>query len=407
MHKESSKTYEKSRLFTFSFPIRMIFGIGAVKTIGKEARDIGARKTLIIADETIHRIGLLNDILDSLSNHSIEASVFNKVEVEPTIESIQEAAEVARSETYDSIIGVGGGSSMDTAKLVAWLATNSDDFLSYYRGKKFENKPLPKILVPTTAGTGSEVTGGAVFKTADSDKKTDIISPHLRAEVAIIDPLMMITCPPKQIAMSGMDAMSHAVDGLLNMETNPFIDTILLGAIDLITHNLPEVYRNRENIEAWNCLSLAAAMSRLPSYMGAITIGMWFSHKIAHDLGGQYHIPHGMICGIVLPYVMEFHIPVCNKKLAKIAHAMNEEIHGLSLEKAALESIELMKNLNKDMGIPAGLKEVKVPREAIIDYRKSLLEHSLQEKEGSLLRHSLETHQDKNLDFLLRIWDGN
>jgi alcohol dehydrogenase class IV len=283
-----------------------------------------------------------------------------------------------REHKYDLVIGVGGGSCMDLAKLAATMAENPGDVSDYcarVKGevKKLEQKTLPKILVPTTSGTGSECSNTLVV--IDEDYKTWITDNKLLANVAIIDPTLALTMPPRVTAGTGMDALSHSIEGLLSRMSNPISDALAFQAVKMISGNLRTAYNYGKDLEArWN-MSLAASLGGwvigFPWVGGPANLG----HCIAEAIGSKYRIPHGVACGLVLPYTMEFNLPACTKRLAEIANVMDEDVSGGSIHDDAIESVKAVRRLMRDVELPTSLKEIGTfPKEDIQDFARYLVE---------------------------------
>lgn len=342
-------------LFTFQIVPEIIFGRGAVEKVGKEAKRQGGSKALLIGDAGIARAGLLKKAEESLKKEGVKTVVFDGVEPEPWVEIADEAGEIAKEKNCDLIIGVGGGSSLDIAKAAAVLATNEGKARDYQGLNKVPKPGLPKIMIPTTAGTGSEVTFTAVLSSKEPRGKAGINSPYLFPELALLDPLLTLSVPPEITASTGMDALTHAIEAYTSLQASVITDALTLKAIELIAQNLPQAVAEGQNVEVREKMllgSLLAGMALANAGVGAV-------HALAYPLGGLYRIPHGVANGLLLPYVMEFNLEKSLEKFARVAAAMGEETEGLSAKESAHRAVEAVNKLSGEIPIPRKLKELK------------------------------------------------
>ncbi len=376
------ETYEENlwiaQIAEFGNPGKIIFGTNSVDKVGTEATYFEAQKAFLVTDSIIKDLGILKRVTDSMENEGIEVEVCEIPLKEPNMDIARSVARTIRKSKFDIVIGVGGGSCMDLAKLAAAMATNPGDVNEYCarlkgEAKELERETLPTILIPTTSGTGSEASNTLVI--IDGDYKTWITNNKVLANVAIVDPTLTITMPPKLTAGCGMDALSHSIEGLLSMKANPISDALAFKAISLISRNLRTAYHHGKDLEArWN-MSLAATLGGwvigFPWVGGPANIG----HCIAEAMGSKYEIPHGIACGLVLPYIMEFNRPACEIRLAEIASAMNEVVSGTNDNEMAIESIKSVVKLMQDIDLPTSLRELGTfPKEDIPDFAKYIVE---------------------------------
>jgi len=370
-----------ARVFQWDQTGRGCFGNGATKRVGKLAKWLGAGKVDVITDEVLEKVGVVEKVLVPLKKEGLTVAVYNGAGQEPTMESMREAVEFVRKNPCDVLIGVGGGACMDTAKIAAVMQNNPGD-PEKYLGLEEDvlKKGIPTILVPTTAGTGSEFSNFAVVikkEYGDMSLKTWWWGKALFVDVALIDPCLTLTCPPKQTAGSGMDALSHVIEALMSRLSMPFSDALALEAVKLISENLRRAYHRGEDLEARWALSLAASIGGMviahPWIGGPAIMG----HMTAEALGPNYNIPHGLACGVCLPYAMKYNLPGCADKLSMVASAMGEDVSGLSTREAAFKSIEAVINLMKDIDMPTSLKEIPestFKKEDIPEFAKYLVE---------------------------------
>jgi len=356
--KEKRSYYEAEKVSVFLSPNKIIVGKGAARKVGEEAKALGSKRALIVTDPGVVKAGLIEVIEESLRSERIKVGIFDKVEAEPPARIVDECAQMVREGKYDIIIGIGGGSSLDTAKGAAILATNKGKVLDYVGVDTVPKRGLPKILVPTTAGTGSEVTRVFVITDEAENTKKVVYSNFNLADVAILDPLLTISMPPFVTADTGLDALVHAIEAFVSVNATPFSDILAIEAISLIAHNLPVAYAKGNDIEARYNMLLAANIAGLAFTSG----GLGAVHGLAYVLGTQYHMSHGRSNAIMLPHVMKFNLIGNLAKYARIAEAMGEEIEGLSLYEAAQKAVEAVEKLLNAVNIPYRLSEYKIPR---------------------------------------------
>lgn len=397
-----------ARFIEFQNPQKMVFGVGAAEKVGEEAKRLGGGRVFVVSDENIEKLGILSKILKSLKEKELDVKLYKISAAEPTMDSANAVADAVRLEKYDVVVGVGGGSCLDSAKLAATMATNPGDAQEYcarVKGeiKEVKNKTLPKILIPTTAGTGSEASNTLVI--IEQEYKTWITDNKILAEVAIVDPALTLTLPARMTAGTGIDALSHVVEALMSVQANPISDALSLEAVKLIFQSLRKAYHHGEDIEArWN-MSLAATLGGwvigFPWIGGPATIG----HCISEAVGSKYKIPHGVACGIALPYAMEYNFPLLIDKLAMVATVMGEDTTGLTKRDASLKSIDATLKLMEDIDMPMSLREVGVPEEDL----KALAEYIMNERQ---YLYNLSTFNPRKLTLenvtrlLEKMWKG-
>jgi len=350
------------RVQSFYHPKKLVFGLNAINRIGQEANLIGGKKVLVVTDKFLEKMGVIDKVSGFLKDAGFDINVFNECEAEPRIEVHEKAKEVARSVKPDIVIGIGGGSNMDVAKTAAILANNVGDAIQYVGPPfgLFEKDRLPLILVPTTAGTGSEVTRFAVATVAN-EKRDMWFDPKLLCDTAIIDPMLTLTMPPKLTAATAIDALSHAIESILSRQANMIILLHALEAIKLISRYVRRAYLNGEDVEARYNLSMAATFAGIALCNAGAVLG----HAVAFTFGAQHKIPHGVSVGIVLPYIMEYNLPLAQERLAEIAKAMGEETEKIPIRDAAKKAIIATKNLIESLEMPTCLKDVGIPKNEI------------------------------------------
>ena len=377
------------------FPRRVIFGPKASEKIGEEVKGIGGRRALVVTDPTMVKIGYLDKIRESLIENKIKIEVYDQVDPDPHYGTVEAVAEVARKGKFDVVVGLGGGSPMDMAKVASLAIGNPGPIRDYewIRNKPVEKKGPPMVMIPTTSGTGSEVSQWSVF--SDSGIKTGIGSPFIEPDVALVDPLLTATMPPKVTVASGMDALSHAVEGILSLLSTPLTDALGLEAIRIIYRYLPTAYYNGRNLEARCYMSFGAMTAML---CGNSVVGT-YGHHIGHLLGAVKEIPHGIVMGIITPYVMEFYAPVHPEKLAHMARAMDESAYNLPAREAAERAVQLVNKLTKDLDIPS-LQEFDVSKEELPDLAKAVV------RDYPSMTSPRELTEEQALQLLEKIWRG-
>ncbi len=346
-------------------PKKTYFGIGAVEKVREAVKDLRVSNALIITDKWVINAGLVDTLMKELRSTAVKTSIFDEVEPEPAVESVENAAEsLGKIGGVDLLIAVGGGSVIDTAKCVNIVAMNGGSILDYEDDQEKPRpmrKLLPLVAVPTTAGTGSEASMWAVFTDTKRKLKTGAADPELIADVAILDPKMTETMPPALTAATGMDALTHAIEAYVCIYANPITDAFSIQAIKLIAENLRIAVEDGENMKARANMILASFMAG--SAFSNSSLGI--VHTMAETLGGFYRIPHGITNTLMLPHVMEFNLSANVEKFAKIAEFMGEDVKGLDVDAASKKSVSAVKELSRDIRLPQTLREVGVKREDI------------------------------------------
>lgn len=354
--------YQHLGTFELHMPSRVIFGIGTVERVGPEAEDMNAHRALIVTDAGLAKAGLASKVREPLLKSGLRVEVWDQVEPEPSVRCVENLLEHVGEDDFDLLVGVGGGSSMDVAKSAAALLTNVGHPEDYFAGgkKEFANPGVPCIAVPTTSGTGAEITCDAVIKDR-TGMKAFYEHQYICPTLAIVDPIMSSGMPPRLTAASGVDALCHAIESSLTRNANPITMALALQAIRLISSNLRFATHRGTNLEARYNMALAA----LTAAFSEKNAGDVEAHAIGHLIGSVYGIPHGIACGIALPYAMEFNIGVSADTLKLIAGAMGEDVRGSTDREAAYKGTYVVRQLIEDVGLPTTLKEIGVEKEEI------------------------------------------
>jgi len=347
--------------YSIFLPNQLLVGAGVVEKVGEKARELGKGQALVITDKGVAAAGLLEKVLTPLEKAGVKTHIFDQIEPNPRDRTVSKAFEFGKKRESDLIIGLGGGSSMDAAKAVGVLMTNPGPLQNYLRGTAVKN-PLPTLMaIPTTAGTGSEVTQFSVVTDTERSFKAGIASPFLIPKVAIVDPLLMQSMPPSLAAATGMDALTYAIEAFVSRNAQPFSDALALHAMRLISSYLRPSVADGTNGEARSQMAIASTLAGV-AFSNA---GVGLVHAMSHPLGGHFDLPHGIANAVLLPHVMGFNLIACLEKYAQVAQVLGEKVEGLAPWDAARRAKEAVFQLSSDIGIPLHLNEVGVKGERI------------------------------------------
>lgn len=335
-------------------------GAGAIKEIAGEVTGRGFKKCFVCSDPDLIRFGVTKKVTDVLEGANIDYEIYSDIKANPTVENVQSGVKAFRASGSDCIIAIGGGSSMDTAKAIGIIIKNPEfeDVISLEGVAPTKNKCVPIIAVPTTAGTAAEVTINYVITDSAKNRKMVCVDVHDIPVVAVVDPNMMSSMPRGLTAATGMDALTHAIEGYITKGAWQMSDMFHLKAIEIISKNLRGAVENTpEGREGM-------ALGQYIAGMGFSNVGLGIVHSMAHPLGAVYDTPHGVANAIILPTVMEYNAPATGEKYRDIAKAMGVEgVDAMSIEEARKAAIDAVKQLSKDVGIPADLKEIVKPKD--------------------------------------------
>jgi len=350
-----------AKLFTFQMCEKLVMDHGAIESLPLLVKKLEAQKPLIITDPGLVKAGIMQTVIDLLYQNHIFPAQFTEVEADPSLEIVSEALDIAKSNSADLIVGLGGGSALDIAKIVAVLMKNDDPLESYIGIDNIPAAGLPTIMIPTTAGTGSEVTPIVVLSDKKEHLKKGIVSDYLYPSVALVDPDLTISLPPHITAYTGIDALTHAIEAYTNKFAHPFVDTFALKTIELISQNLITAVNDGNNKEARYNMALGSLYGGL--CLGSVNTAA--VHALAYPLGGTYDVPHGVANSLLLPYVIEFNSSHCADRYGKVAEAMGADISKLSAEEAARVCIGKVKDLCSKAGIIQRISQLDIPESAI------------------------------------------
>ncbi|MCM3712611.1 iron-containing alcohol dehydrogenase [Alkalihalobacillus oceani] len=355
--------------YQFSIPTIIKCGRGISAQIGETLKSYRLKKLLIVTDKGVRQANLLEKIEASLRSSGIDYTIYNDVEPNPKAELVEEGVSFLNAEQCDSVLGIGGGSSLDTAKGIAAMVTNNGSILDYEGIGKLPNPTLPLFAIPTTAGTGSEATASTVFTDRETLFKAVIISPHLFPKVSFLDPDLILQLPQGITAATGMDALTHAIESYVSKDATPVSRALAIQAIKMIATDLEKTYFVGTDVESRENMlvaSMLAGVAFSQSRLGNV-------HAISHTFGGVFNIPHGIANATLLPFVMEFNLPACAEKMKDIAVALGENVTGLNTLQAGEKAIEAVKRLNQSLNIPNNIKELGVS----LDHLPQMVEDSM------------------------------
>jgi alcohol dehydrogenase class IV len=349
--------------FKFSTVQQIIFGGGSFQKLGEEAKKLQARKVLLVIDKKLCEMGLGKKALNILKGEKINAVLFEQGEVEPELEVADKCTQFGKDNACDFVIGIGGGSTLDTAKAAAVLMTNDGPASEYQGFDKVKNPGLKTIMIPTTAGTGSEVTPTAVFINREKGIKLGINSPYVFPTLALLDPELTVSLPANITASTGMDALTHAIESYVGKAASPVTDIFSLKAMELIWAGLPIAVKDGRNISARSKTLLGSCLAGV-----AITnAGTGASHAISYALSVLRKVPHGVSNGILIPHVMEYNHGGAIEKFVILAQKMGVSVDKLAPKEAALAGCARVAELTQEIGIPKhlgsfGITEVMIPQ---------------------------------------------
>ncbi|MBU3930903.1 MAG: iron-containing alcohol dehydrogenase [Pseudomonadota bacterium] len=345
------------KTFSFTGAKKIVFGRGSFAALPEHLAELRVSRPLIVLDRNLAETGFREKVSGLLDRAEMGCVIDDKTEPEPPLELADEGTKIALKKRCDGVVGIGGGSAMDLAKAIAVLAANKGKAEDYLGLNRVPGPGLPKIMIPTTAGTGSEVTFTSVFIRKKLKKKEGMNSPYLYPELALLDPELTLSLPPHPTAATGIDALCHAIESYTSINASPMSEMISLEAIQLISDNLRTAVHDGGNIEAREAMLLGSLYAGL----GLANAGVTAVHSLSYPLGGRYGVSHGLANTIMLPRVMAFNLPGALEKFVDIAEVMGEIVDDLPLREAAYLAVEAVESLIEDCGIMTTLEELKIP----------------------------------------------
>jgi len=337
----------------FYLPTRIITGIDCFDSLGQRVAELGSRAMLVCGTHSLRASGQLDRAQRLLRDAQVELVLYDAVTGEPTLDIVQAGLDMARQQEVEAIIGIGGGSAMDAAKAIAGLYAHPgmvDDYFGKVR--QVSGGGLPWVAVPTTAGTGAEVTKNAVLKSPRHEAKSSLRHDGWYATIALVDPVLTLSAPPEVTAASGSDALTQAIEAFTSIAASPITDALASDGIVRIGRSLARAYEDGSDIDA-----------RADMLYGSTITGMAFAnarlgavHGMAHPLGYRFRIPHGVVCGLLLPYTMTYNLDYAELKYARVAQLLGVDTRGVDTRTAAEQGMEQIHELFARVGIPAHLR---------------------------------------------------
>lgn len=351
--------YDEGLNFIFRSPTKIIFGPNSVDECGLELEALGCSRALLVTDRDLAESEIIVKVKKSIGKRL--GGMFSDVEPDSGVHIVNKGAEFARSFNADAIVSAGGGSSIDTAKGIQICLKLGGKLEDHAGFNIMGGRGVPHIVIPTTAGTGSEVTYAAVIKDHAQNRKLIFGDNYIIPDIAILDPVLISGMPPKLTAATGMDALCHAVEAIHSLQREPIADALALHAIRLIVEYLPRSVANGKDIVARGQMLIAANLAG--SAFSNAQVGL--IHALAHAVGAKFKVPHGVANSILMPHCMKYNLDAVAERYALIAEAMGIREAGLSDEEKALRAIEKIRELAKKIGLPARLRDAGVPEERL------------------------------------------
>ena len=380
----------------FYAPGKIIFGPGGLSQVGTEAKRLGSKVLVVLGRSAMRKSGALDRLTHLLIENNLEYTIYDNIPSDPTVEIVDTGTSLARKENCNLVIALGGGSVLDTGKAISAMVTNEGSVADYQeiegKGRKFKTKPIPFIAIPTTSGTGSEATKNAVITNTEFSLKKSIRDPMLIPEVALVDPELTLSLPPYITAVCGGDALTQCIESYLGKKSQEITDALALHAIGLIGKSLVKAVKDGKNLEARKNMAMAALLSGLC----LSNSGLGAAHALSHPLGVYYKIPHGLSCAVLLPYVMEYNLPVVTKRLVKITQSLGEDISLLSETESAHRAVEKIKEILSQAGIKSNLSEWGIKKEDFSQLIKGA-------KGGSLNNNPRDTSDEDLIELLYKM----
>ncbi|WP_313997287.1 iron-containing alcohol dehydrogenase [uncultured Paenibacillus sp.] len=350
-----------NRIFRYELPTAIEFGNGSVQELAAHVRKLNGNKVLLVSDPGVQKAGMTERLTAVLAKEEIPYAIFNEIEPDPDIDGVMRGKELAASEGCDCVVGLGGGSALDTAKAIGLMLGNGGHIRDYVGIDKVPKKGTPVIAVPTTAGTGSELTIWSVLSDKRAKVKLSVGSAYNCPDLALCDPELTVSLPPHITAATGMDALTHALESFVNKATQPISEGLSIQSMKMIAHSLRTAVAQGENLEArYDMLmaSLIAAMAFNPTRLG-------LSHALAIPLGAHFKIPHGTVNAILLPEVMQYNLMGNLDKFKTIAQIFGMPVDHMPPWEAAELSVIAVRKLKQDVGIHQTLSDFGVTEDAL------------------------------------------
>ncbi|UQZ89067.1 alcohol dehydrogenase [Deltaproteobacteria bacterium Smac51] len=359
-----------AKVSTFNPVPLVLTGPGALKKAAGRLRQVGYKRPLLVTDKGVASLPFFSELIDKLKEEKIDFVLYDKTQPNPPDTQVNEGAAIYKKERCDCLIAFGGGSPIDCAKAIGVLVSNGGKIQDYAKAFNTVPKPIPYLAaIPTTAGSGSECTAAAVVTNTEGHHyKMTIMDAHLLPSMAVVDPMIMLDLPPSLTSATGLDALTHAIEAYIALEANDYTNGLALGSIRLIFKYLPRAVANGRDVEARERMAYAQTMAGL-AFNSA---GLGLVHAMSHPLSATYNIPHGLANAMLLPWVMDFNLIACMEKMADIAIAADEDIHGLCPREAAAVAGQAVRRLTDDLGIIVNISEAAAASGTTADFEKDI-----------------------------------
>lgn len=346
---------------------KLLFGGGIVKSLSDEVKKLKAEEVMLVTDETIKEAGLAPVVQKLLEDANLKVQIFSQIEPEPHAETAKELSSIVQEGSFDCIVGLGGGSVMDMAKMASVMATNTGSVEEYLKGMEIENDGLPNLLLPTTSGTGSEVSPYVVCSIGE--QKYYVAKPQFFAHMAIVDPLLTITMPPKVTAHTGLDALSHAIEGMTSKGATPISEAFGAKSAKYVMEHLERAYRDGEDLEARWYMSWASSLGML----AYVNVGGLYAHSFSYVMTSHKSWTHGLGCGFSLPYTLMYNLEYVEEKLAELALLLGQDPRqgATAMAKNLITSIQ---DLSVRVGLCKSLKEYDCKKEELGELAQEMVE---------------------------------
>jgi alcohol dehydrogenase class IV len=331
-------------------------GSGAIRELPGALRGLGARRLLVVTDAGVVKAGLYDTVKAALAGAAVQLELFDRVKPDPSTTFVQSAAEEARRAQVDAVLGLGGGSSIDTAKMAAALAPNRRNIDDYLGGAAFEQPVLPILAVPTTAGTGSEATHIAILSDEAAQVKKGLVSVRIMPRFAFLDPELTLALPPAITAVTAMDALCHAIESYTSLNANEYTEVLSLRAVELLDENILEVFRSGRNAKAREKMLLGSFLAGV-AFANA---GVAAVHAFAYPLGGMFHVAHGLANSLMMPTILRFNSSACAERYARIGRAFTR-----GREATAESVVRRVEELSRLLELPRNLAAIGIPADAL------------------------------------------
>jgi alcohol dehydrogenase class IV len=351
--------YDRDLSFIYRNPTRLVYGENTVNETGQEVDGLGCKRAFVVTDKGVADAGLTQRVEKALGRRHV--GTYDRCIQDSSLQVIEEAAGIAKELEADILVSVGGGSVIDTAKAMAILLKEGGQIMDHAGMQSLTRPQTPHIVIPTTAGTGSEVTYFAVVKDWEENRKMEFAEDHIIPNVGILDPTMTVGLPPMLTATTGMDAFSHALESIHTSQSSPVTDAMAAHAIELIVTHLPVCVENGKDLFARGQQLLASTMAGIAFGNAQVAL----VHAMAHTVGGLFGVPHGMANSILLPHVVRFNLDVCAQRYVLVARAMGLKTEGLSNEAVGEATADAISQFTQKIGVPQKLRDVGVPEDGL------------------------------------------